>query len=252
MKAIISDIHGNLEALTSVLRDMETRDVGEVVCLGDIIGYGPEPVECFEKVKHLLDGAHCVMGNHEEAVTAGNAESFTSRARRAIEWTKMQMFGAEGNPDEGAEERRALLSSLPTIIERDGTTYVHGSPRSHTREYITPRDARNSTKMSDIFTQVETLCFVGHTHIAGVFTEEGFSSPEDLMNIYIAGSEKAIINVGSVGQPRDGDVRACYVTFDGDTVIFRRVEYDIGVTAARIYSIPDLDRSLGDRLKVGR
>jgi diadenosine tetraphosphatase ApaH/serine/threonine PP2A family protein phosphatase len=252
MKAIISDVHGNLAALEAVLRDMDGKDVEEVVCLGDIVGYGPQPVECFEKLKYLLDGVHCVLGNHEEAVSAGSAESFTSRARKAIEWTKAQMLGPEGSPIPEAQDRLSLLLDVPTIIDRDGTIYVHGSPRNHTREYITPRDVRNKTKMDAIFELFQTLCFVGHTHIAGVFTPDGFSSPDDLMNIYLAGTEKAIVNVGSVGQPRDGDVRASYVTFDGDTVIFRRVEYDINATVEKIYAVNDLDRSLGDRLKVGR
>ncbi|MBN1809842.1 MAG: metallophosphoesterase family protein [Planctomycetes bacterium] len=252
MKAIISDVHGNLAALEAVLEDIDSKDVDEIVCLGDVVGYGPEPVACLEKLSYLMDGVRCVMGNHEEAVTAGSADSFTSRAKRAIEWTKVQLFGPEGNPHPDAQARMELLSTLPTIVERDGTFYVHGSPRNHTREYITPRDVRNKSKMKAIFDQLETFCFAGHTHIAGVFTEEGFSTPADLMNIYLTGTEKAIVNVGSVGQPRDGNPKASYATFDGDTVIFRRVDYDVNRTADLIYSISELDRSLGDRIKVGR
>ena len=100
---------------------------------------------------------------------------------------------------------------------------------------------------------VKHICFFGHTHLPGVFTqEEGYNSPADLMNIYLIGTEKALVNVGSVGQPRDGDPRACYVTFDGESIIFRRVQYEYSVTAGKIYNIPELDNTLGDRLKEGR
>lgn len=253
MIAIVSDIHANIDALEAVLADIDRTGADEIVCLGDVIGYGPDPVACFERFKNEIDGGMVLMGNHEEALVQGTAQSFTSRARRAVEWTRRQLLGPEDEPLPEAQERLGLFTAMPTVMNRNGIAYVHGSLRSHTREYVTPRDARNMKKMEALFEQVEHMCFFGHTHLPGVFTEEeGFSSPADLMNIYILGNEKALVNVGSVGQPRDGNPRACYVTFDGESLIFRRVEYDYSHTAAKIYNIPELDNSLGDRLKEGR
>jgi diadenosine tetraphosphatase ApaH/serine/threonine PP2A family protein phosphatase len=136
----------------------------------------------------------------------------------------------------------------------EGIQYVHASPRSPTREYITLKDARNKRRMREIFEALEWVCFVGHTHVPGVFTEDDFSKPADLLgHIYLLDpDEKALINVGSVGQPRDGDPRACYVTFDGEGVRFCRVQYDVDRTVSKIAGIQELDNFLGERLREGK
>lgn len=252
MLAIISDIHANIEALEAVFTDIEKTGATEILCLGDVIGYGPDPAACFRRMQELTSKGCVLMGNHEEALTQGTAQSFTSRARRAVEWTHRQLLGPDDEPLPEAQQRLSLFTAMPTVLERDGFQYVHGSLRAHTREYVTPRDASNGAKMKALFELVGHICFFGHTHLPGVFTEGEFAAPSDLMNIYLVGAEKALINVGSVGQPRDNDPRACYVTFDGESAIFRRVEYDYSVTAAKIYGIPELDNSLGDRLREGR
>jgi len=249
MKAIISDIHGNVEALEAVLADIRSREISEIVCLGDIIGYGPNPRECLQLIK---DANTLIVGNHEEALLSGDAQSFNTRARRAVEWTRQQLFGEDIVPAEIAEDNHRILERFQIQADIEGIRYMHGSPRNPTKEYITPRDVKNRKKMDEVFAALDTVCFVGHTHIPGVFTEDGFSSPKDLFGVYMLSNEKALINVGSVGQPRDGDTRACYVTFDVDTVVFHRVEYDVEAVVAKIRATASLDNMLAERLRAGK
>lgn len=249
MKAILSDIHGNLEALDAVLADIRSRGIEEIVCLGDVIGYGPNPCECLEIA--AAEAKPLIMGNHEEAVLLDDATAFNSRARRAVDWTRDQLLG-EDAVEEDVERHREMLSRFQTEVDIEGVKYYHGSPRNPTKEYITPRDVKNRRKMKAIFEALESVCFIGHTHIPGVFTEEGHSTPAELFGVYMLTDEKALINVGSVGQPRDGDTRACYATFDVDTVVFHRVEYAVEPVVAKIRATASLDNTLAERLRLGR
>ena len=249
MKAIISDIHGNLEALTAVLEDIRGKGVEEIICLGDIVGYGPNPTECLNRARGFTLS---ILGNHEEAVLfRAGSRDFRVRAEVAIEWTKEQLFDVDPTAGQGGLK---FLHSLQETHEDGGELFVHGSPRQPLRDYVYPKDVRNRGKMQDIFARIPALCFCGHTHLPGVFEENGtFIHPEDLpMGVYLTGSEKVMVNVGSVGQPRDGDRRSCYVTFDGEAVVFRRVDYNIDETVKKIYAAKGLDRSLGDRLRAGK
>jgi predicted phosphodiesterase len=249
MKAIVSDIHGNLEALRAVLEDIHSRGITEIVCLGDIVGYGPNPRECMELLKNADT---LILGNHEEAVLLGDASMFNVRARRAVNWTRSQLIGDGAPSPEAAEEAKALLETFLKDTNIEGMRYVHGSPRDPTREYITPRDGANRKKMRELMEYVETFCFIGHSHVPGVFTTEGFTSPAEMHGVYMFEDEKAIINVGSVGQPRDGDPRACYCIFNVDTLTYVRVEYDVQTVATRIRAVPALDDALAERLLVGK
>ncbi len=131
--------------------------------------------------------------------------------------------------------------------------FVHGSARNPLNEYVFPEDIYNQRKMEKIFSLIEHHCFQGHTHVPGVFTQGlNFLSPEEIGYEYRLADEKTMTNVGSVGQPRDGDPRACYVVLDEGTVKFRRVEYPFENTIKKIYDIPELDNFLGDRLREGR
>ncbi|MDP6503455.1 MAG: metallophosphoesterase family protein [Planctomycetota bacterium] len=248
MVAIISDIHGNLEAFQAVLEDIKTREVEQIYCLGDIIGYGPNPKECLDLAEQCNLS---LMGNHDEAVLF-EPKDFNLRAEMAVEWTRNEL--TTNTPDEEEQKRRwSFLKQLVEIKEEDGVMYAHGSPRKPLREYIFPRDINDRRKISDIFSRIQRLCFVGHTHVPGVFTEDlKYAHPSDLYNIYMLDPRKTLFNVGSVGQPRDGNKDSCYCTFDGDSVVFRRVPYDVETTVQKIYSIPSLDDSLGDRLREGR
>ena len=133
--------------------------------------------------------------------------------------------------------------------------FVHGSPRDPTNEYVFPEYVFDQRKMEILFGKVQNYCFMGHTHLPGVFTTQcEFISPDECDYSYQLGSEKVLVNVGSVGQPRDDDNRSCYAIIDTDakTLQYRRVEYDIDKTANKIYAIADLSDALGDRLKHGR
>ena len=135
----------------------------------------------------------------------------------------------------------------------DKFLFVHGSARNPLNEYVFPEDIYNQRKMERIFGLVDKYCFQGHTHIPGVFSEDyTFLSPDEFDFQWTLTEKKILVNVGSVGQPRDGDNRSCYVIVDGDKVRYRRVAYDFEKTIAKIYAIDDLDNFLGDRLRGGR
>ena len=248
-RAIISDIHANLAAFESVLADIQSQNVDSIYCLGDVIGYGPNPRECLQLSRKLDLN---LMGNHEEAVLF-EPIGFNPKARVAIEWTKDQL----SLPTEPQDENRALWNFVGSMLDRhveDGVLYVHGSPREPTREYIFVSDVKNREKMDEIFACLEQkTCFSGHTHTAGIFTEDyQFLTPAGLDFRFALDDRKVIINVGSVGQPRDGDPRSSYVIFDGETVEFRRVDYDIDRTVKRFKEIPILPEYLAQRLIEGR
>lgn len=248
MRALISDIHGNLEALEAVLADIASKNVDEIYCLGDVVGYGPNPCECIDRV---MDLDMCLLGNHDQAALF-DPEGFNAGAERAIFWTRSVLERSSGP---SAERRWEYLGELNRRhVSEDGKTmYVHGSARNPLNEYVFPDDIYNQVKMEKIFMLVPQFCFQGHTHIPGVFTESlDFLPPEEIDFKYQLGSQKVMINVGSVGQPRNNDSRSSYVTVDNDQVEFHRVAYDIDKTAEKIYAIADLDNFLGDRLREGR
>ena len=250
MKAIISDIHGNLEAFKAVLEDIAAKKITDVTCLGDIVGYGPNPVECLD-----LAQKHCTLtikGNHEEAAL-NEPIDFNYRAEAAIRWTQEMI--RQSRP-EIVKRNIHFLQNLKETVETDGDILlVHGTPRQPTRDYLFPKDARDKQKLGEIFVKITKYCFVGHSHIPGVFIENGdYTHPTQMTmaGIYILDDNKCVINVGSVGQPRDEDPRACYCTFDGDSVVFRRVTYDYKSTMRKIYTNVRLHKSLADRLEQGK
>ncbi len=246
-RAIISDIHGNLEALTAVMADIQEQGIGEIFCLGDVIGYGPNPRECIDQIMQF---DVCILGNHDQGALF-DPEGFSSGAERAIFWTRSQL---ENGNDSGEQLRRwTFLCELPRTHRDGDCLFVHGSARSPMNEYVFPEDIYNKKKIEKIFSLIGRYCFQGHTHVPGVFTEDcRFFGPNDLGGRYRLGQEKAMINVGSVGQPRDSDTRSCYVVMEDDSIEFRRVEYPLETTAQKIFDIPELDNFLGERLREGR
>jgi len=247
-RAILSDIHGNLEALQAVLADAQACGATQMVCLGDVIGYGPNPLECIDLVMQF---DICVLGNHDLGALF-DPEGFSSGAERAIFWTRQQLEA--GGADAAVMQRRLdFLAELPRNHRDDGIMFVHGSPRNPINEYIFPEDVYNSRKIEKIFGVVERRCFQGHTHVPGVFTrDKRFLYPADINNQFVLGEDKTMVNVGSVGQPRDGNPRSCYVLLEDNVVHFRRVDYPYDTTIEKIYAIPELDNFLGDRLREGR
>jgi diadenosine tetraphosphatase ApaH/serine/threonine PP2A family protein phosphatase len=247
VKALISDIHSNLEALQAVLQDIDKQNIQEIYCLGDIVGYGPNPRECVDLV---MKCKVVLLGNHDQGAMF-DPEGFNPSAERAIFWTRAQLEAAGENRHQ-KERRWEFLAELPRTFRENTYLYVHGSARNPLNEYVFPEDIYNQRKMERIFALVERYCFQGHTHLPGIFTENlQFHSPDEIDYVYRLDGRKTLCNVGSVGQPRDGDWRACYVLFDGETIRYRRVEYDIDTTVKKIYAIPDLENFLGDRLREG-
>ena len=248
-RAIISDIHGNLEALETVLGHIKEQGVDEVFCLGDVIGYGPRPCECLDAV--MANCKVALLGNHDQGALF-DPEGFNSGAERAIFWTRDQLESMKGDRDQ-VDQRWDFLGGLPRVHRDRDWLFVHGSARNPVNEYVFPEDIYNQKKMEKLFSLVPHGCFQGHTHVPGVFTESrNFVTPEETNYVFEVNDQKFMVNVGSVGQPRDGDPRACYVVQEDDRITFHRVEYDIDVTANLIYSTPELDNFLGDRIKQGR
>ncbi len=247
-RAILSDIHANLEALQAVLADARELGAEQVICLGDLIGYGPNPRECIDLVMQF---DICILGNHDSGALF-DPEGFSSGAEKAIFWTRSQL---ENCCDDAETVRRRLdfLAQLPRSCQLDGLLFVHGSPRNPLNEYIFPEDVHYTRKIEKILALVPHVCFQGHTHVPGVFTDRlQFLSPSDLQDRFVLSDTKCMINVGSVGQPRDSDPRSCYVLLDDQVVHFRRVSYPLEETVRKIYEIPELDNFLGDRLREGR
>jgi diadenosine tetraphosphatase ApaH/serine/threonine PP2A family protein phosphatase len=253
MLAIISDVHGNLEALQAVLDDAGRHGARAIYCLGDVVGYGPNPRECIDAVMRC---EMVLLGNHDQGALF-DPVGFSPVAEAAIFWTRSQLETSPENR-QAREKRWEFLAERPRRYQEAQHLFVHGSARNPLNEYVFPEDVHNQRKMERIFALVERYCFQGHTHVPGVFVEQApddlyqFHGPEELSHAYRLDGRKTLCNVGSVGQPRDGDPRACYVLLDGDTIRFRRVEYDLESTIKKIYAIPDLENFLGDRLRDGR
>ncbi len=260
-RAIISDIHGNYEALTAVLADIQEKGLTEIYCLGDVIGYGPDPIRCLDTVIETC--AVTILGNHDQAVLF-DPDGFNPVALRAIYWTRDQLESGFGSADQN-DRRWDFVGELPRKRDEGDFIFVHGSPRDTTNEYVFPEHAYEVDKMNSMMSRFDGICFQGHTHIPGVFAmtsddddpakrEYAFFAPEDRDSFFRLNGIKAMINVGSVGQPRDENPRACYVVLDTEekTIEYHRVEYDVHTTRMKIYAIDDLDNMLGDRLLAGR
>jgi predicted phosphodiesterase len=258
MFAVISDIHSNLEALTAVLADIEKRGIRTIYCLGDVIGYGPDPGECLDLI--IEKTKWCVLGNHDYAAFY-EPTNFNYAAEQASFWTREVLEIEDGK--EVRDRRWGFLGELPMrhrLETKLGANtaiinFVHASPRRPINEYIFPDDVyTNPLKVRLLFERVEHICFVGHTHMPGVFLDEpDFYLPDELNNVYpIIDGEKAIINIGSVGQPRDKDSRASYVYVNENEVHFVRVEYDFEATIRKITAIEQLDNFHAERLREGR
>ncbi len=256
MIAVISDIHADSDALEAVLERLDSLGVESIVCLGDMMGYGPEPVPCMDAVRSRCDVTVC--GNHDFAVIYG-ANDFSSPAQTSLERHRRSILPRPGVPGDDQErmERWEFLKGLPYRYVRGDWLFVHGSPRNPVIEYLRRMDVRLGMreKFAENFALIEWLAFVGHTHQPGVVTPDmKFLVPQDLDGVYVPQRHhKAIINVGSVGQPRDGDWRACFVTVDDDgTVRYHRVEYDVDRAASKVAEAGGIGGALAERLRRGK
>jgi predicted phosphodiesterase len=219
---VISDIHSNLTALDAVLTDAGEFDAAW--CLGDLVGYGPDPNECIAKV-HALPNLRCIIGNHDAAALDQiDTKTFNLEARQALEWTQKAL----------TESSISFLSSLQQKIEINNVTLTHGSPRHPVWEYL--MDPKTAALNFDYFST--PYCFVGHTHLPVVYTrdEKKLVVYKPTPNNKITLSPRTIINPGSVGQPRDHDPRASYVIYNPEenTWDYRRLTYDIPAVQTRM------------------
>lgn len=222
---VISDIHANLTAFSAVLEDAKPYE--GVWCLGDVVGYGPDPNECVERLRSL-PGLKCVKGNHDAAILGEiDINAFNHEARLSLDWLASKL----------RVENRRWLSSLEEKLVFDNITLVHGSPRNPVWEYI--MDVRTARDNMPEFTT--GLCMVGHTHIPCIFQMTNESLESTRMFGMIPGVSftldgRVILNPGSVGQPRDHDPRASYMIFDTESGVWvnYRVAYDFKAVQDRI------------------
>ncbi len=238
--AILGDIHANLEALEAVLADCRAQGVTDYLCTGDLVGYNANPHECLEKVRAL--GCPIVMGNHDHYVSSRqNLDDFNPNAATVIEWTRKHL----------SVEEVLFLRSLPFTHTKMGTTLVHATlddPESF--GYVFD----HLQAEAHFAHQIVPLCFHGHTHCPMIYEKQmGAVYRIDAQDFKLAPGRKYFINVGSVGQPRDGDPRASYAIYEPATrqLAFRRLEYDIASAQAKIRA-NGLPERLAERLEVGQ
>jgi len=252
--AIVSDIHGNLEALSAVLKEIDEARISRIVCLGDIVGYGADFEKCVDLVADRCDTILC--GNHDEAVIQGPVD-FNPMARDVINYTRSVMKPALISASRKRFRWNFLKGLKKSHQERD-LLFCHGSPRDPVKEYVMRTDVVFAPeKLTDIFGRIQGTCFIGHTHQPGVILKEPdfrFFTPDSrrIDGQYKMGQGKAIVNVGSVGQPRDSDNRASYAVIQNDTVFFKRVDYDYHTAMAKIEADPNINNNCAARLALGK
>lgn len=251
--ALMSDIHGNLEALNAVLQDARDQGIETIINLGDTVGYGPDPETCVDIASRECEINLC--GNHDYAVLH-EAEGFNPVARAAVDYVRAIMKPVVGKDDPDKRRRWNWMENLEPIYECDTFEAMHASPRQPITEYVLPSDPElDPFKLQDIFEAMShPVAFVGHTHFPGIIEEghDWFLMPQTFNQVYELTDRQVIVNVGSVGQPRDRDVRSCYVLFDGKTVSYRRVSYDVETTVNKVRESGGLHEICGLRLREGR
>ncbi|MFL6539438.1 MAG: metallophosphoesterase family protein [Chthoniobacterales bacterium] len=237
--AIISDLHANLEATNAVLEDAHAKECTHFVCLGDLVGYNANPHECVEIVRNM--DCPVVKGNHDEQACLNfSSRDFNDLAERAIEWTRANV----------TEEDKEWLADLKMVRQVRDFTIVHAT-------LDTPNEwgyvFNNLDAVASFTYQHTTLCFFGHTHVAGAFVRDGGVKRVKTEQLMIEPGKKYFINTGSVGQPRDGDPRAAYCIYhtDREVVEQRRIKYDLATAQKKIISA-GLPRLLAERLELGR
>lgn len=241
--AIMADIHANLAAFQAVLSDIERRQgVGQIWCLGDVVGYGPDPSEC---IALLREYDHLgVAGNHDwAAVGQVDTSDFNPDAAAACLWTGHQL----------SPEDRSYLENLPLTLEKGDFTLVHGSPRDPIWEYLLYAESA-----CESFHHFKTsFCLIGHSHVPLVFEHRGDDIPPSLSDFPLGstiklGGRRLIVNPGGVGQPRDGDPRASYLVYDDaeGVIHHRRVPYDVAQTQKKMLGA-NLPVRLAARLSYG-
>lgn len=237
---IFSDVHSNLEALEEVIKAYKKESIDKYLCVGDIVGYAANPKECIEKVQTLV--AATAAGNHDWGSTGKfPADYFNPEAKTAVIWSGQQLNAKE----------KYYLDSLGLVYKNEDLTLVHGT-LDNPGEF---KYMDNGYQAFLSFKSLETkLCFIGHSHVPGVFIKDKDNniSYTNESKIFLKKDCQYIVNVGSTGQPRDGDNRACYCVFDADKkeIEIKRLDYDIKTAAKKIID-SGLPRFLAERLYLG-
>jgi diadenosine tetraphosphatase ApaH/serine/threonine PP2A family protein phosphatase len=245
--ALISDLHSNLEALEATLARIDALGVREIVCLGDVIGYGADPLPVTLAVMQRCKWT--IQGNHDWGLFH-ELDDFNPLAREALFYTRAQLKPTFLRP-----RRRAaweFLRTLPDRMQDHGYLFFHGSPRDPVMEYVLKSDGfLEPDKMHHLFALIDRPCFVGHTHWPGVHRPDyRFTQATDDQREFVLDGP-CIVNVGSVGQPRDGDPRASFAVVDGNRAEIHRVPYDFRRTQAKILNA-GLHPALAERLARGK
>lgn len=238
---LFADIHANLEALTAVLQALEAEGVDRLICLGDLVGYGPDPVACIQRVSETADVV--LAGNHDHAASGLlPIDRFNRDAKAALQWTRTQLD----------DKSKAYLRSLPLVYENGTLMAVHATPEA-------PEKWRYIMREMDIKTNLDLLelpiCVIGHSHVPGIFVKDATGDlyvhhePE----LEFKEGSKYLINIGSVGQPRDGIPKSAYGVMDMDagTYALKRVGYDVKTVQKKMAG-EGLPASLIDRIAFGR
>lgn len=238
--AVFSDVHSNLEAFLACLDFLKNAKIDKYFFLGDIVGYGADPKECIFLLRAL--NANCVAGNHDRvAVGLTDIDYFNNDAKRSVLWTRENISEAD----------RLFLLGLELVKEAKGYCLVHGT-LNHPEKFDYMADARRAVK--DFYALKTKVCFLGHSHRHGIYIEDAdkiiYQEPVTLV---LEEGRRYIVNAGSVGQPRDGDPRACFCIYDEEASIFefQRVSYDVASAQKKIIKA-GLPESLAIRLAVGR
>jgi diadenosine tetraphosphatase ApaH/serine/threonine PP2A family protein phosphatase len=249
--AIVSDLHANLEATTAVFAHIATRGLKTVYCLGDVVGYGPEPAEVCDIVRKSCE--FTIRGNHDDALF-NDPKRFNVLAKDAIVYTRDKLRPGFLRGKEAAA-RWEWLRTLPLYQRRGEDLFVHGSPNDPVNEYVYQEDVcfNADSKLKTIFEATERATFCGHTHLPVIIGSDlkTWVPKEDDFVFELKAGTKYIVNAGSVGQPRDRDPRACYVEIDGDVVRYHRIPYDVAATQKKILATNVLHELLARRLSEG-
>lgn len=239
--AIISDIHSNLEALAAVIDDMEANTVEQVICMGDMVGYCADPQPVLRMIRNLLasyGNLPALIGNHDHCIGYGMFEDLSPNARSASEWTR----------DRLNEEEREWLQKCPFTYRLNDAFFVHASPYYPQAWHYIVHEEQAEAQFNFFKGRI---CFIGHSHTPFIF-KQGGERFSDKPSLILAPGERYLVNVGSVGQPRDNDPRACYAVYDSESglVILRRITYDVASAASKIREA-GLPAKLADRLLKG-
>jgi predicted phosphodiesterase len=237
--AIFGDIHANLEALQAVMADAKLQGVTDYVCLGDVVGYNADPIACLNIIRDMK--CPTVKGNHDADASENHSlENMNPIAAFALQWTREQLD----------DDQRLWLKQLRMVRQVADYTIVHSTLDQPVNwNYVTNRfDA-----MSNFAYQFTQLCFHGHTHVPKVYVKTDKVREVTPDSVKIEPNAKYFINAGSVGQPRDGDPRACYAIYDSENkmIFFRRIDYDMATTQEKILNA-GLPEMLAERLAEGR